>query len=129
MRRLSTADAGFAEAFRSLLLDRDTTAAVDGAVTEIIAAVRARGDAALCEYAAAFDRQALTPETLRIPADEIAQASADIAPDLAAALDMAAQRIEAFHRAQMPSDLRMQDAAGVVLGLRWSPLDAVGLYG
>lgn len=128
MRRLSTADAGFAEAFRSLLLDRDTTAAVDGVVTEIIAAVRARGDAALCEYTATFDRQALTPETLRIPADEIAQASAGIAPELAAALDLAARRIEAFHRAQMPSDLRMPDEAGLVLGMRWSPLDAVGLY-
>ena len=128
MRRLSTADAGFAEAFRSLLLDRDAATEVGGAVAEIIAAVHARGDAALCEYAAAFDRQALTPAALRIPADEIAQASAGIAPELAAALDLAAQRIEAFHRAQMPSDLRMQDAAGLVLGMRWSPLDAVGLY-
>jgi len=128
MRRLSTADAGFAEAFRSLLLDRDTAVAVDGVVAEIIAAVRARGDAALCEYTAAFDRQTLTPETLRVTTDEIAQASAGIAPDLAAALDLAAQRIEAFHRVQMPSDLRMQDAAGLVLGMRWSPLDAVGLY-
>ena len=128
MRRLSTADAGFAEAFRSLLLDRDTAVQVDDVVAEIIAAVRARGDAALCEYTAAFDRQTLTPETLRVTADEIAQASAGIAPDLAAALDLAAQRIEAFHRAQMPSDLRMQDTAGLVLGMRWSALDAVGLY-
>ncbi len=128
MRRLSTADAGFSEAFRSLLLDRDTAVQVDGVVAEIIAAVRARGDAALCEYTAAFDRQTLTPTTLRVTADEIAAASAGIAPDRAAALDLAAQRIEAFHRAQMPSDLRMQDAAGLVLGMRWSPLDAVGLY-
>ena len=128
MRRLSTADAGFAEAFRSLLLDRDTAVQVDGVVAEIIAAVRARGDAALCEYTATFDRQTLTPETLRIPEDEIAAASASIAPDLAAALDLAARRIETFHRAQMPSDLRMQDAAGLTLGMRWSALDAVGLY-
>ncbi len=128
MRRLSTADAGFAEAFRSLLLDRDTAVQVDGVVAEIIATVRARGDAALCEYTATFDRQTLTPETLRIPEDEIAAASASIAPDLAAALDLAARRIETFHRAQMPSDLRMQDAAGLTLGMRWSALDAVGLY-
>lgn len=128
MRRLSTADAGFAKAFRSLLLDRDTAVQVDGVVAEIIAAVRARGDAALCEYTATFDRQTLTPETLRIPEAEIAAASASIAPDLAAALDLAARRIETFHRAQMPSDLRMQDAAGLTLGMRWSALDAVGLY-
>lgn len=128
MRRLSTAEAGFAEAFRGLLLDRDTATDVGGAVAEIIAAVRARGDAALCEYTARFDRQPLTPETLRIPEDEIAAASAGIAPELAAALDLAARRIEAFHRAQMPTDLRMQDTAGLTLGMRWSALDAVGLY-
>lgn len=128
MRRLSTAEAGFAEAFRGLLLDRDAAADVGGVVAEIIAAVRARGDAALCEYTARFDRQALTPETLRVTAEEIAAASAGIAPELAAALDLAAQRIEAFHRAQMPSDLQMQDTAGLTLGMRWSALDAVGLY-
>ncbi len=128
MRRLSTAEAGFAEAFRGLLLDRDTAADVGGVVAEIIAAVRARGDVALCEYTARFDRQALTPETLRVTAEEIAAASAGIAPELAAALDLAAQRIEAFHRAQMPSDLQMQDTAGLTLGMRWSALDAVGLY-
>ena len=47
---------------------------------------------------------------------------------LHAALDLAATRIEAFHRAQMPADLRMTDAAGLTLGMRWTPLDAVGLY-
>jgi len=129
MKRFSTADAGFAEAFRSLLSEgRDTTARVDGVVAAIIAAVRDRGDAALCEYTLAFDRQDLTPATLRVSADEVAKASAGIAPELAAALDFAAQRIEAFHRAQMPSDLQMQDAAGLTLGMRWTALDAVGLY-
>ena len=48
--------------------------------------------------------------------------------ELAAALDLAATRIEAFHRAQMPADLRLTDAAGLTLGMRWTPLDAVGLY-
>ncbi len=129
MRRFSTTDAGFAEAFRSLLLQsRDTTAQVDGVVAAIIAAVRDRGDAALCEYTLAFDRLDLTPASLRVRADEIAEAAASIPAELAAALDLAAQRIEAFHRAQMPSDLQMQDAAGLTLGMRWTPLDAVGLY-
>jgi len=129
MRRLSTTDTGFAEAFRSLLLEsRDTTAQVDGVVAAIIAAVRDRGDAALCEYTLAFDRLDLTPAALRVTADEIAAASASIPAELAAALDLAAQRIEAFHRAQMPSDLQMQDSAGLTLGMRWTALDAVGLY-
>jgi len=129
MRRLSTADTGFAKAFRGLLLEsRDTTARVDGVVAAIIAAVRERGDAALLEYTQEFDRLELNPATLRVSADEIAAAAASIAPELAAALHLAAQRIEAFHRAQMPSDLRMQDTAGLILGMRWTPLDAVGLY-
>ena len=129
MRRLSTADTGFSEAFRILLDEgRDAGARVDGVVSEIIAAVRSRGDAALYEYTAAFDRLELTPDTLRVGAEEIAAAAAGISPELAAALDLAAKRIEAFHRAQMPSDLQMEDAAGLVLGLRWSALDAVGLY-
>jgi len=129
MRRLSTADAGFAEAFRGLLLEsRDTTARVDAVVAAIIAAVRGRGDAALLEYTREFDRLELSTATLRVSADEIAAAAASIAPELAAALHLAAQRIEVFHRAQMPSDLRMQDAAGLTLGMRWTPLDAVGLY-
>jgi len=129
MRRLSTTDPGFTDAFKILLLEsRDTTARVDGVVAEIIAAVRDGGDAALCKYTATFDRQELTPASLRVSADEIAEASAGIPPELAAALDLAAQRIELFHRAQMPSDLQMLDAAGLTLGMRWSALDAVGLY-
>ena len=47
---------------------------------------------------------------------------------LLGALDLAAERIEAFHRAQLPADLEMQDQAGLRMGMRWSPLDAVGIY-
>ena len=129
MKRLSTADARFAGAFAALLHEaRDTTARVDGAVAAIIAAVRARGDAALCEYTQQFDRQALTPATLRVTVAEIEDAATGIPAALAAALDLAARRIEAFHQAQMPADLQQTDAAGLTLGMRWTPLDAVGLY-
>ena len=129
MIRLSTADPGFEAAFAALLAQaRETTETVDRAVADIIAAVRARGDAALIEYTARFDRQALTPETIRIPAHEVEAAASSIPADLAAALDLAATRIEAFHRAQLPQDLRMTDAEGVTTGMRWTPLDAVGLY-
>ena len=129
MRRLDTSDPDFAEAFRTLLLEsRDTTARVDGVVAAIIAAVRDRGDAALCDYTRQFDGLDLPPSGLRVTAGEIAEATARIEPHLAAALDLAAQRIEAFHRAQMPADLDMHDAAGLRLGMRWGALDAVGLY-
>ena len=53
---------------------------------------------------------------------------AAVPAELHAALDLAATRIEAFHRAQLPADLRLTDEAGLTLGMRWTPLDAVGLY-
>ena len=127
--RLSTRETGFEAGFAALLATaRATTAEVGDVVAAIIADIRARGDAALIEATARFDRLALTQATLRIPAAEIDAAVAAIPADLAAALELAATRIEAFHRAQMPADLRLEDAAGLTLGMRWTPLAAVGLY-
>jgi histidinol dehydrogenase len=129
MIRLSTTDAGFEAAFAALLAQaRDTTETVDRAVAAILADVRARGDAAVIDYTTRFDRQTLTADRLRITQPEIDAATATIPTELAAALDLAATRIEAFHHAQRPQDLRMTDAAGVTMGMRWNALDAVGLY-
>jgi histidinol dehydrogenase len=129
MIRLTTTAPDFSSAFVALLDQaRETTDRVDHAVAAIIAGIRARGDAALLEYTARFDRLSLTADGLRISLAEIDAACASIHPELAAALDLAATRIEAFHRAQLPSDLRMTDAAGLTLGMRWNALDSVGLY-
>ena len=129
MRHYSTADDGFETAFTALLDEaRQTTASVDAAVSAILADVRNDGDAALCRYTERFDRLSLTPDRLRILAEEIEQACSEIAPELQAALDLAATRIEAFHRAQMPVDMQMHDDAGLTMGLRWTPLDSAGIY-
>jgi histidinol dehydrogenase len=129
MIRLATTDADFEARFTALLAQaRETTETVDRAVAEILADVRARGDAAVIDYTARFDRLTLTAETLRISAAEIDDAVGKIPAELAAALDLAATRIDAFHRAQLPQDLRITDAAGVTMGMRWSAIDAVGLY-
>jgi histidinol dehydrogenase len=129
MIRLSTATADFEAGFAALLFQaRETTETVDRIVAEILAAVRTGGDAAVIEYTARFDRQVLTADRLRISSAEIDRAVAAIPADLAAALDLAATRIKAFHRAQLPRDLRMTDVAGVTMGLRWNALDSVGLY-
>ena len=129
MKRLATTDPTFPDAFRALVTDgRDTTSRVDAPVTAIIADVRARGDAALIDYTTRFDRLDLTPATLRVTPDQIDAATAAIPAPLRDALDLAAHRIEAFHRAQMPADLEHTDEAGLHLGMRWSPLDTVGLY-
>ena len=129
MKRLSTADAGFAAAFDALLNEaRETTARVDAAVAAIIAEVRANGDAALCAYTARFDRLELDPGALRITTSEIDHACAATSTELHAALDLAATRIEAFHRAQVPIDMQMHDDAHVTMGMRWTALDSVGIY-
>ena len=129
MKFLSTGDAGFEADFAELLNQaRETSDSVDQAVSGIIADVRKRGDAAVIDYTQRFDRLALTAETLRVSAAEIDAAVAEIPPELMAALDLAAERIELFHRAQLPSDLQMTDTAGLTLGMRWGALDSVGLY-
>jgi histidinol dehydrogenase len=124
MRRLSTADPTFAEEFAALLAQaRETTEILGTQVAEIIAEIRA-----LCDYTNRFDRVDVTPDRLRVTAAEIAAAKASVPAELLAALDLAATRIEAFHRAQLPRDLETEDAVGYRLGMRWMPLDAVGLY-
>ena len=129
MIRLATADPGFETAFTDLLEQaRDTTESVDQAVASIISAVRAEGDAALLRYTERFDRLRLAPDRLRIAAEEIDAAVAGIPSELTVALELAATRIEAFHRLQVPADLQTSDSAGLTLGMRWTPLDAVGLY-
>jgi histidinol dehydrogenase len=130
MRRLSTDDPGFEAAFEALLDEaRETTARVDGIVSGIIAEVRAHGDQALIDTTARYD--GWTPAdaaALRVTAEEIAAADARIDPERRAALDLAATRIEAFHRAQLPRDIAYTDEAGLTLGMRWGALDAVGIY-
>ncbi len=129
MKRLDTAAPDFEAGFTALLATaRETTERVDAVVAEIIAAVREGGDAALVELTARFDQASIAPDRIRIGGAEIDAATAAIPPALAAALDLAATRIEAFHRAQMPADLRLDDPAGLALGMRWTPLDAAGLY-
>jgi histidinol dehydrogenase len=127
--RLDAAAPGFANAFAALLAaKRETAEDVDAAAAAIIADVAARGDAALIDYTRRFDRLTLTRETLRIPAAEIAAASKKCSGETLAALRLAAERIESYHRRQLPADLDYRDAAGVRLGARWSAIEAVGLY-
>ena len=129
MRRFSTRDPDFEAHFTRLVtVDRQQAEAVGDAVRDIIADVRRRGDTAVCDYTKRFDRLSLEQARLRIGGVEIDAAAARISPELAAALELAAARVEAFHRVQLPPDLRVDDADGLTLGMRWTPLDAVGIY-
>lgn len=130
MKRLSTTDPAFELAFAALLDDaRETTARVDATVAAIIADVRARGDAALVDLTARLDGwNPADAAALRVTEEEIEAADARIDPERRAALNLAAERIETFHRAQLPRDLEMTDTAGLTLGMRWGAIDAVGIY-
>src|SRR5690349_12722192 len=126
---LNRSDKDFDAAFTGLLAaKRETQEDVQNAVAAILADVRARGDAALLEYTARFDRVTLTVETMRVSAEEIDRALASIEPGLLASLKLAAERIEDFHRRQTPDALSYTDAAGVRLGARWTAVGSVGLY-
>jgi histidinol dehydrogenase len=109
-------------------LKREEAEDVDQAVAAIIADVRARGDAAVIELTAKFDRTHLTPETLAFSAEEIAEECAKVLPADRAALELAAERIRAYHSRQMPQDAQWTDEVGAQLGWRWTPVSAAGLY-
>ncbi len=129
MHRLSTADRDFEPRFTALLATaRETTARVDQVVADILSQIRTRGDDALIELTARFDGMTLTPDRLRVTKAEADEAVAAVPSELSDALRFAASRIEAFHRAQKPTDLRITDPQGLTLGMRWTPLDSVGLY-
>jgi histidinol dehydrogenase len=129
MKRLNCADADFEANFVPLIA-RAAGAAPDvaDAVRTIIAHVRRDGDAAVIDYTNRFDRTDIRLGNICISEEEIDDAAKNIAPELREALTLAATRIEAFHRAQLPTDIKYTDDAGATLGLRWSAIDSVGIY-
>ncbi len=126
---LDTKDSGFEAGFVALLgMKREEAEDVDAAVAAIIADVRARGDAAVIELTARYDRMKLTPGTLAFSPQEIAAEVAKVGASDRAALELAAERIRAYHERQRPEDAMWTDAAGATLGWRWTPVSAAGLY-
>ncbi|MBD3678939.1 MAG: histidinol dehydrogenase [Rhodobacteraceae bacterium] len=126
---LSTANSDFDTRFAALLtMKREESPDVDDIVARIITDVRARGDAALIELTAKFDRLELTPETLAFSKEEIDAEVAKVGAEDRAALELAAKRIRAYHERQMPKDESWKEKSGATLGWRWTPVDAAGLY-
>jgi histidinol dehydrogenase len=127
--RLDSAAADFASQFKAFLaIKREVAADIEAATRAIVDDVAARGDAALLEATAKFDRLTLDAGSLRVTAAEIEAAVQACDPDTIDALKFARDRIEFFHRRQLPKDDRFTDALGVELGWRWSAIEAVGLY-
>ena len=110
------------------ILNRDLRAEqdVEEVVDAIIADVRARGDAALRDYALRFDGARL--EELEVSAQEMDQALADADPYFLDTLRMAAANIEAFHRRQLRDSFVMTEQDGVILGQKYTPVERAGVY-
>ncbi len=127
--RLNAAAPDFETHFQAFLAaKRETQEDVEQVVAAIIAEVRARGDAAVLDYTGRFDRVTLSAPDLRVPDSALAGAAASCADETIAALKLAAERIEDYHRRQVPEDSDYRDAAGVRLGHRWTAVAAAGLY-
>ena len=130
MQLLRISDTDFAEKFAAVVDDRrESDADVAGDVAAILKQVKVRGDAALADYTSRFDRHNLredadwsyTPAHCRAAFDELDA-------ELREALQLAAERIRAYHAGQLPQDRDYHDKAGIRLGARWSAVDAAGLY-
>ena len=126
---LDTSALDFEARFTALLnAKREDSPDVDAVVSQIIDDVRARGDAAVIELTAKFDRLELTADSLRMSADEVAAAAEEVPDQVRDALVLAAERIRAYHARQMPKGDTWTDETGATLGWRWSAVSAAGLY-
>jgi len=127
--RLDRSSADFDQRFGAFLgAKREVSADVERATRAIVDDVAARGDAALIEATRKFDRLDIAASGLRVTAAEVDAAVKACDSTTLDALKFARDRIEMFHRRQLPKDERFTDALGVELGWRWSAIDAVGLY-
>jgi histidinol dehydrogenase len=126
---LDTSDIDFEAAFQALLgAKREDSPDVDAVVAGIIADVRARGDVAVLELTAKFDRLQMDADGLRFTRAEMEDYCAKVSDEDRAALELAATRIRDYHLRQMPEDAFWTDEAGASLGWRWTPVSAAGLY-
>ncbi|MDH4049945.1 MAG: histidinol dehydrogenase [Rubrivivax sp.] len=133
VRRLDTAEAGFDAAFQRLQhWSADTDAAIESRVAEILADVRARGDAAVLEYTARFDGlTAASVQALEIGQDALQAALDGLAPARRDALRAAATRVRQYHARQLDAcgrSWQYRDEDGTLLGQKVTPLDRVGIY-
>ncbi len=128
-KRLDAAAPGFEKDFAAFLgRNRDSDENVDRIAADIVADVRARGDAALLEYTRKFDWAEADAASLRLSDAERAAAAAKVPARQRDALALAARRIEAFHRALLPRDVDFTDSTGTRLGARYRPIDSAGVY-
>ena len=126
---LNSQSSNFEKEFKKLLsAKRENSVDVDLSVREIIDGVIERGDQALIEYTKKFDRINLTSDKLRFTQSELKEHAAKVSDKDRSALELAVDRIKAYHEKQLPDNAFWTDESGVELGWRWSPVAAAGLY-
>ncbi len=127
--RLDDSDAEFSKRFSDFLgVKREAVEDVEQSVRRILAEVKAYGDRALLQLTLEFDRLDLAKTSMRVSSAEIDAAEKSCEPRALAALELARERIEAYHARQKPADTHFTDALGVEMGARWTAIEAVGLY-
>jgi histidinol dehydrogenase len=130
MTRLDSRSADFQAQLATLLaFSADTDKAITEAVETIVGAVRSRGDAAVLEFTAKFDRlNAASMAELEMPKARLQAALEGLPVDLRTALNSAAERVRAYHERQLQHSWTYTEADGTVLGQQVTALDRVGLY-
>ncbi|CAN5880680.1 histidinol dehydrogenase [soil metagenome] len=129
MRRFRFSDPGFEAAFAAFVDERrETPEEVDTLVRDILSAVRAEGLEAVLRFGRQFERTHVDADNIRVTAAEIEEGAAQCSPEVREAIAFAAARIRLYHARQRPADQWFKDEAGVELGWRWTPLEAVGVY-
>ena len=127
IRRLNSRDANFQSDLTALLaFENSQDESIDRVVKDIIARVRHEGDAALVEFTQRLDRW--TPQALEIPRAELQRALDALDPKIRAGLEIAHQRIRAYHERQRQPSWQFTELDGTVLGQQVTPLDRVGIY-
>lgn len=133
LRTLVTTDADFDAQFQRVLhWSAETDAAIESRVAEILADVRARGDAAVLAYTARFDHlDAATLGALELTREELRAAFDGLPAEQAKALTQAAERVRRYHERQKQAcgeSWSYRDEDGTLLGQKVTPLDRVGIY-
>jgi histidinol dehydrogenase len=130
IKRLSTKQADFDAQLSTLLAFEETAdEKLEATVAGILADVRKRGDAAVLEYTARFDRLTLAnAATMELPQHELRTAFDSLPAVQRNALEQAAQRVTDYHRKQVQTSWSYTEADGTMLGQQITALDRVGLY-
>jgi len=127
--RLDSQDSSFSDQLDALLSrEADTGDDVQGLVASILADVKKRGNAALCDYTERFDGWACDGDSIEISRERMQQAWNAVSDMDREALQLAANRIRSYHEKQLQKDWEFTDDVGMTLGQKITPLDRVGLY-